>query len=340
MPDTPDRRPVRGTDSPVDRSHSGLPDKTRDALIAAQLYYEQDLTMDTIARELGTSRSTVSRLLSHAKATGLVHISIHSPLEEPRQLESELRSRFGLSANVVPMPDRINAVDRLDRVARTAARVLTSYVDSNMRLGIAWGSTVTAISRHLSPRTTHNSMVVQLNGAANPSTTGLLYASEILQRFASAYSMTVQQFPVPALFDDPDTRTALWAERSIQRVLTLQTRLDVALFGLGSPFASVPSHVYSGGYLDAKDYDSMVADGVVGDVATVFYREDGTDDGIALNARSSGPPLETVRAISRRVCVIAGQGKLPALRGAIRAGLVTNLIIDAPTARELIRRTG
>ena len=122
-------------------------------------------------------------------------------------------------------------------------------------------------------------------------------------------------------------------------MLTVQKRLDVALFGLGSPFASVPSHVYSGGYLDANDYDSLAADGVVGDVATVFYREDGTENGISLNSRSSGPPLATIRSISRRLCVVAGQGKLPALRGAIAAGLITNLIIDAPSARELLRRS-
>ena len=35
--------------------------KMRDALRAAHLYYMQDLTMEAIARELNTSRSSVSR---------------------------------------------------------------------------------------------------------------------------------------------------------------------------------------------------------------------------------------------------------------------------------------
>ena len=38
------------------------------------MYYLQDLTMDAIARELRTSRSTVSRLLSSARDSGLVQI--------------------------------------------------------------------------------------------------------------------------------------------------------------------------------------------------------------------------------------------------------------------------
>ena len=41
------------------------------ALTAAQLYYMQDQTMEVIARELGTSRSSVSRLLSFAREVGL-----------------------------------------------------------------------------------------------------------------------------------------------------------------------------------------------------------------------------------------------------------------------------
>ena len=44
------------------------------ALTAAQLYYMQDKTMEVIAQELKTSRSSVSRLLSFARESGLVDI--------------------------------------------------------------------------------------------------------------------------------------------------------------------------------------------------------------------------------------------------------------------------
>ncbi|GGF00326.1 sugar-binding transcriptional regulator [Mycetocola zhadangensis] len=317
-------------------STAGLPPKTRDALTAAQLYYLQDLTMDAIAHELHTSRSSVSRLLGHARETGLVEIQVKSPLDMPRQLEGDIRSEFGVVAHVVPVPDQTSDVDRLERVALSAARILGGFVDSNMSMGVAWGSTMSALSRHLLAKPTHNSTIVQLNGAANPRTTGLLYASEILQRFGAAYSATVQQFPVPAVFDDPATKAALWRERSISRVVEMQNSLDVAVFGLGSPFAGVPSHVYIGGYLDDDDFASLRAAGVVGDVATVFYREDGSTDGIGLNERSSGPSMEVLTGIARRVCVVAGETKLQSLRGALAAGLVTDLIVDSGTARMLV----
>ncbi|MFF2389811.1 sugar-binding transcriptional regulator [Agromyces sp. NPDC058104] len=315
-----------------------VPGKTRDALRAAHLYYMQDLTMDAIAHELHTSRSSVSRLLSHARASGLVEISIHSPLDLPSRIEHEILERFEVQAHVIPVPDHASDVDRLDRVALSAARILGRFIDSNLTVGLAWGSTMGAMSRHLVPKATHNSEIVQLNGAGNLRTTGIVYASELLRRFGDAFGARVQQFPVPAFFDDPATKQAFWRERSTQRLLDLQGRLDLALFGIGSPFAEVPSHVYQGGYLERADYEALSRDGAVGDVATVFYRADGSTEGIALNARATGPDFQTLRRAPRRICVVSGRAKLAGLRGALAAGLITDLIVDEGTARALIEQ--
>jgi len=312
------------------------PERVRDALRAAHLYYLQDLTMDAIAHELHTSRSSISRLLAFARETGLVDIQIRSPLDRNSHLQNELRARFNVAAHIVPVPDHTSDIERLERVALSAARILDQYFDSNMTLGIAWGSTVSAISRYLVPKATHNSQVVQLNGAGNNRTSGILYASEILRRFGEAYGAHVEQFPVPTFFDDPATKLALWRERSTRRVLDIQRSMDVALFGVGSPLAQVPSHVYLGGYLEPEDYDSLTADGAVGDVATVFFREDGSSDGVALNARASGPDLASFRRVARRVCVVSGVSKVTSLRGALAAGVVTDLILDESTARTLL----
>ncbi|WP_395243792.1 sugar-binding transcriptional regulator [Agromyces sp. MMS24-K17] len=315
---------------------ASLPARTRQALRAAQLYYLQDLTMEAIARELGTSRSSVSRLISHARDTGLVEITIHSPLDSAGRLEEALRTAHGVAAHVVPVPDDATEVDRLDRVAMTAAHLVGGFVDENQVIGLAWGSTMTAVSRHLVPRATHGTSIVQLNGAGNLRTSGILYASELLRRFGDAFGAEVEQFPVPAFFDDPATREALWRERSVRRILALQGRMDVAVFGIGSPFADVPSRVYQGGYLERADYAALSRDHVVGDVATVFYRADGSTGGIALNARGTGPDFAVLRRAPRRVCVVSGRAKLPALRGALAAGLVTDLVVDEGTARALV----
>ncbi len=327
---------AKGPSRPPKGSADEHPPKMVDALKAAQLYYLQDMTMEAIARELSTSRSSVSRLLSHARATGLVEIHVKSPVEQSDRMIVDLHERYDITPHIVPVAAHISEVDRLERVALSAARLLNQFVDSNMIVGIAWGSTVSAISRHLSVKETSNTQVVQLNGAGNTETTGIDYSSEILQRFGAAYGARVQQFPVPAFFDRISTRDALWQERSTMRVLELQRRMDLALFGVGTPFAGVPSRVYIGGYLEASDYDALSESGVVGDVATIFYREDGTTDNIPMNDRASGPSFDVVRRASRRVCVVSGESKLPALRGALAARMVTDLILDDGTAKALL----
>jgi len=310
-----------------------------DALRAAQLYYLQDQTMEAIAHDLHTSRSSVSRLLSHARATGLVEINVRSPLDQSNRLQRDLYARYSITSHIVPVANQISDVDRLERVAITAARLLGQFVDSNMTLGIAWGSTISAISRHLVFKESTNVQIVQLNGAGNTQSTGIDYSSEILQRFGAAFGATVQQFPVPTFFDRRETKDAMWRERSIKRVIDLQGKMDVALFGLGSPFAAVPSRVYIGEYLEPSDYKSLSASKVVGDVATVFYREDGSTEDIPMNDRGSGPSLNILRRASRRVCVVSGVTKLPAIRGALAAGIMTDLIVDESTARALLEST-
>lgn len=310
--------------------------RTRAALRAAQMYYMQDLTMDAIARDLAVSRSSVSRLLTFARETGLVEITVSSPLDHGAALERRILEGFGVTAHVVPMPDAISDIDRLDRVAMTAARLLSSWMNSNMTLGVAWGSTVSAVSRHVVRKDTHNSVIVQMNGAGNTQTTGIDYSSEIMQRFGAAYGAQIQQFAVPAFFDDPAVKVGLWKERSVHRVLSIQARMDMALFGLGSPFAEVPSHVYIGGYLDAADYESLSADKAVGDVATVFFRRDGSSKDIAVNARATGPDLARLRRVPRRVCVVSGVQKLASLRGALAASLITDLVLDESLATRLL----
>jgi deoxyribonucleoside regulator len=322
--------------SPSTPSEQTPHEKSRDALRAAQLYYLQDLTMEAIATELRTSRSSVSRMLSYAREHGLVEIRVVSPLDRVSALEHDVRKRFGIAVHVVPVPDATSDIDRLERVALSAARILTPYIDSNMTLGVAWGATINAVSRHLPKKETHNSRIVQLNGAGNTSTTGIDYASEILRRFGNAFNAPVQQFPVPAFFDDPRTRDAMWRERTIRRVLEIQYRMDVALFGIGSTFSEVPSHVYAGGYLDAEDYAQLDENEVVGDIATVFFRLDGSFDGIPLNARSTGPDPAVLHAVARRICVVSGASKITALRGALAAGMITDLVIDELAARTLV----
>ncbi len=313
--------------------------RLRLSLRAAQLYYLQDLTMDAIGHELKVSRSSVSRLLQMAKDRGIVEVKIHTPEDAPRRMANQIRAIYGVNAHLVPVADTASPIDRLERVALTAARMLTSFFFAGMTMGVAWGSTTDAVSRNLVPRPLKATRVVQLNGAGNTFTTGVTYSGEILRRFGEAFGATVEQFPVPAFFDDPAAKETLWRERSTKRILDIQSKMDVVLFGLGVSNAEVPSQVYSAGYLSQEDLKSLNENGIVGDIATVFYRADGSSNDIDLNRRSTGPSLDVIRLVPRRVCVVAGSSRIPSLKGALAGRYISDLIMDEKTAEELIQQS-
>ncbi len=302
-------------------------------LKATQLYYIQDMTMDAIARELKTSRSTVSRMISKARENGLVDIQIRFPSEQAERIQQIIRARYGVSSHVVPVPNLANDAERLDRVAAAGGRLISDAFGSNMSLGVAWGTTIEAVSRHLRAKETNHSQVVQMNGSGERMVMGVEYSNVILQRFADAFGVTTHPFHVPQFFDDPATKANVWRERSISRHVQRQTHVDMALFGIGSPHTDSPDHAHRAAFVTGEDYATLAQAGIVGDLATVFYRADGNDENIPINARATGLPLSLLRKIPRRVCVVSGRSKLLGLRGALEGGLITDLVIDEPTAR-------
>ena len=315
------------------------PEKGMDALKVARMYYYQNMTSEAIAHELNVSRSTVSRLLTYAREQGLVNIQIVDPNEHPQQLEKKIVEQFKIKrAHVVPVPGIAWESEWLVRVVQYTANYLNSLFDSNMVMGIAWGTTISAVASHLQPKATHDSQIIQLNGAGNTQSMGIEYASEIMVRFAQNYQATANLFPVPTFFDYAATKAALWKERSIRRLLDLQKQADMLLYSIGAINAGVPSHVYSAGYLEHSDFQELKRLRLAGDIATVFFREDGSFDNIPINERTSGPALELFQR-KHGLCVVSGFGKVKGLSAALKGGLISELIIDEPTARNLVEKS-
>ncbi|MBU4214688.1 MAG: transcriptional regulator, partial [Actinobacteria bacterium] len=87
---------------------------------------------------------------------------------------------------------------------------------------------------------------------------------------------------------------------------------------------------------DADDIAELKAQGVVGDVCTVFLRADGSWRDVSLNDRATGPTPEQLQHIPRRVAVVAGDNKVAPLLAALRAGVMTDLVVDERTATRLM----
>lgn len=294
--------------------------------------------MEAIARELEVSRSTVSRLLHDARTEGLVQITLRPPeAHRISDTAQEFSERFGVRTIVVPSGSIRGEAERLTAVAVSAARYLESLLRTDMTVGLAWGTTTSMMVEHLNPLPAQGIRVVQLNGAINSQGYGLTYIGTVLDRLGSLWEAQVHHFPVPAFFDHASTREALWQERSVQRILDLQSQVQLAVFGVGAFGADVPSHVYTTDYLSESDLHALHTDGAVGDVCTVMIRADGSWRGVHMNDRATGPDPDQLRHIPRRLLIAAGPRKALALRGALLAGVATDVVVDEATAQRVLR---
>ena len=197
------------------------------------------------------------------------------------------------------------------------------------------GTTLDAITHYVVPKDVKGVSVVQMNGSANPASSGIPYVGSILSRMAAAFGGEVIHFPVPTFFDSASTKAAMWQERSVQAVLKAHRELDLAVFSVGALDSPVPSHVYSAGYMTDEEKANLVHAGVVGDVNTVFLKADGAYD-VEFNKRATGLAPFQLQRIPRRLCVVAGRAKAVGLLAALRARVATDLVVDDATARAVL----
>ena len=334
---------------------------------AASMYYVQGETMEVIAHHLRGSRSTVSRLLARARQEGVVRVTLVQP-GGAGSLEGRMTQAFGVRTHIVPVREGTTEIHRLQQVASVAAAHMVDLIEAlaeqagnggpqvqdpagsggegsvqgrgsgGVVVGVAWGTTMSEVSAALPSRSVPGLTVVQLNGASDPVREGPS-AGEVLSRMRLSLGARTISFPVPAFFDHVATREAMWSERSVKRVLAVTRRASLAVFGVGALDAlngALPSQVYEGGHLTARDQAVLRRQNVVGDVCTVLLRSDGSWRDVTLNARATGPTPAQLSRIPRRLCVAAGTGKARALLAALRARTATDLIVDDATARAVL----
>ena len=334
---------------------------------AASMYYVQGETMEVIAHHLRVSRSTVSRLLARARQEGVVRVTLVQP-GGAGSLEGRMTQAFGVRTHIVPVREGTTEIHRLQQVASVAAAHMVDLIEAlaeqagnggpqaqdpagsggegsvqgrgsgGVVVGVAWGTTMSEVSAALPSRSVPGLTVVQLNGASDPVREGPS-AGEVLSRMRLSLGARTISFPVPAFFDHVATREAMWSERSVKRVLAVTRRASLAVFGVGALDAlngALPSQVYEGGHLTAREQAVLRRQNVVGDVCTVLLRSDGSWRDVTLNARATGPTPAQLSRIPRRLCVAAGTGKARALLAALRARTATDLIVDDATARAVL----
>ncbi|OLS33471.1 RNA polymerase subunit sigma-70 [Bacillus sp. MRMR6] len=299
---------------------------------AAKLYYLLDYNQNEIAKVLGVSRPTVSRLLQQAKADGIVQINIMDPTENVVALASQLEKKFNLKkAIVASIPQFENHIIK-NYLGEKAANYLHEIVKEQDVIGVTWGTTLYHIAIELKQKFVKDVKVVQLKGGVSHSETNT-YASEILYLFGKAYNTTPHHLPLPAIVDHVVVKQAMEADRHIKRILELGKQANIALFTIGT--VKTDSLLFQMGYFTESDQESLY-EKAVGDICSRFFDKNGDICNESLNERTLGVNLNDLRQKEYSVLVAGGPNKIEGIYGALKGQYANVLITDQFTAQFLL----
>ena len=300
----------------------------------ATLYFEHDFTQAKIAKRLGTSRSTVSRLLKQARESGVVSIRITYPYARDSLLETQLLERFGLRAVRVLRGGTRTADEVLNGAGKLAARLLEDLIGGGMILGVSYGRSIAATIRNLEPAGPQELTVVQLLGALG-SDNPLIEGADLARELAGKYNATYRYLYAPLVAKDPRTRDLIVSEPLVKDVLSVGEQADIALVGIGAlqelRAGAGPSFIWKG-YLSESDLRWLEQAGAVGNMCAQFFAADGSVLEHSLNERSISVGLAALKKIPTVLSVACGQHKVAAILGALRGRFTDILVTDNKTA--------
>lgn len=300
-------------------------------LSAARLYYERGLSQGDVARELGVSRPTVSKLIQHAKDRGFVTVEIHDPRQVSTAVADQLRERFGVAeARVITSQPTDEELDR--ELGAVGALMLEENVADGDLVGITWGRTLHAVARSLKQQNRHGVQVVQLKGGATLTSRSTSHY-ETIRLFCEAFNAYPQALPLPVIFDNAEVKRVVEDDRHIKHIMDLGRDAPTAIFTVGT--MSPESTLLKLGYLSEAEQTALL-DNAVGDICSRFIDEHGEPCLPELEERTVAVSLQNLRAKQTRICVAGGQQKVRPLKAALGAGYVSHLVTDEDTARAVL----
>lgn len=304
-------------------------------LRVARMYYEDDRTQAEIAREIGYSRPTVSRLLTLAREMRIVKISISHPLERILAVENRLLDALPLATIRVT---ESNGIDPIELIGVAAAELLVETVKNGEVLAVGNGRSVAATARHVPPTQRENCTVVQTLGSM---TGGLPEwgrdSPTITTHIAQQFGATAARMSVPLIMDDPALLRALMREEQIATTLALAARADIALVGVAGVRSFGAGNILAD-YLTPSMNRAIRDSGAVGHILDRYFDTQGTEVQTPLTDRTFSLPLSELKNIPMVIAVAAGDKKADAILWAIRGGIVDALVTDYPTAQALLHR--
>jgi DNA-binding transcriptional regulator LsrR (DeoR family) len=299
----------------------------------ARRYYVDGRSKIDIADEFGLSRFKVARILDAALESGLVRIEIRAEGGIDVDLSMRLQDRFGLQHSVVVDTPDDDAESLRAHLGREAARLLAEILTPQDVLGLAWARAVSAMARELPPLP--GTPVVQLSGALSlpggPDT-----SVDLVRDVAGRSGGVAHVFYAPLTVPDAATARALRRQPEVARAFSQLPSVTKAVGGVGL-WEAGQSTLYDTS--SDRDRRTMRELGVCADISGVFLSAEGEPVLTELADRMIAISAEEMRTIPEVIVIPYGIRKAPAVRAALRSGLVGGMVTHATLAQAVLDGT-
>ena len=298
--------------------------------VAASLYYLQDATQAEIADRLGTSRATVSRLLSEARRQGLVRIDVPPLVDRDNSaLAGQVADALGLRH--VELAESTAGPLLGPALAAPLGAILRSVglVAGDVLL-VANGRTIYETAQADLPGLPGVLIVPTVGGQDEPEP--WFQINEITRQIAAKIGGRPTFLYAPAL-PSPELHASLLEDASTVQVTSLWKQARCAILGIGAP--PLQRHSIS----RFIPVDAVALRRAVGDVCLQFFDQDGDPVDFPGSERLIATPFDVLSRIPVGIALAVGPEKVIAIIAA-RAGYVNALVTDVATASAVVEAVG
>jgi DNA-binding transcriptional regulator LsrR (DeoR family) len=288
--------------------------------MVAKLHYESDMPQVEIARKLGVSTATVSRLLTRARALGIVKIEV-TDLAVPDEITGQLIEALGLKrAAVIDTP----STGVLGALAGPLGNLLKEEnLSKGAVIGIGWGRAVREVIQAGLPRIP-NVHAVALNGGLQQSAPHF-QINEFVRQAAEQLGGTAHFLHAPYL-SSVELRDAFLSDPVVKQTTGLWDKLECAIVGIGLPHAINPPEA------SAATVSEQSIGGAVGDVIRHYVDRNGNLLHWDGEERMIAATADQLRNVGLSIGVAATVEKAAGIVGAVRSGMINALVTDTSTA--------
>lgn len=302
------------------------------------MYYNLELTQQQIADRLNLSRPKISRLLKQARDQEIVKITVETANGEFLDEETELEKKFNLKEAIITdlgySDTSANTESIKLQLGKAGARYLARTISDNDKIGVSWGTTLSAMLNNMMPVPTKDVEVIQMLGGVGPPE-AKEHTIDITRRLAQLLNAHSKLLQAPGIVNNPETKNVLLADKRVSEVLELFPSINRAFVGIGA-LSTNPFLHKENPELSAEIQHEILNSGAVGDISLNFFDADGKAVDTRFKELFIGISLEELKNVKTVVGIAGGDEKFEAILGALRGQHINVLITDQKTAQKLI----